>query len=90
MKPPKRHSMRLAAGGRIVIPADARADLGLEVGTELIFTVERDRATIMSAKTARRLARERLRPYLKSTVSLSEELMAERKAEARRESREHS
>jgi AbrB family looped-hinge helix DNA binding protein len=80
-----RTNLRVADGGRIVIPADVRERLGLDVGAELVMTVEDDHATIMNAKTARRRARERVRQYVAPTVSLSQELMAERKKEAERD-----
>lgn len=78
-------TLRVADGGRIVIPAEVRARLGMEVGAELVLTVEDDHATLMNAKAARRKARERVRRYVSPGVSLSKELMAQRKAEARRE-----
>jgi AbrB family looped-hinge helix DNA binding protein len=85
MKDDLRTSVRVAEGGRIVIPAEVRERLGLEVGTELVMTVENDRATIMNAKAARRRARERVRRFIAPAVSLSEELLAERKKESERE-----
>ena len=85
MKQELRTTLRIAEGGRIVIPADVRHRLGLEVGSDLVMTVEDDRATIMNARAARRRAQERVRRYIGPDVSLSEELMAERKKEARRE-----
>ena len=78
-------SVRVSAGGRIVIPAEVRERLGLDVGTRLVMTVEDDHATIMSAKAARHQACELVRKYVPADVSLSEELMAERKIEAERE-----
>jgi AbrB family looped-hinge helix DNA binding protein len=78
-------TLRVTDGGRIVIPAEVRAHLGMEVGTELVLTVEDDHATLMNAKAARRKACERVRRYVSPEVSLSQELMAERKLEARRE-----
>ncbi|MGD0390081.1 MAG: AbrB/MazE/SpoVT family DNA-binding domain-containing protein [Tepidisphaeraceae bacterium] len=80
-----RTTLRVADGGRIVIPAIVRQRLGMEVGTDLILTVEDGQAILMNAKCARRKARERVRRYVPPNVSLSEELMAERKADARRE-----
>lgn len=78
-------SLRVAEGGRIVIPAEVRERLGLEVGTKLVMTIEGDRATLMSAKAARREVQEWVRRLVPPGVSLSEELMAERKREAERE-----
>ena len=85
MKQELRTTLRVAEGGRIVIPAEVRQRLGLEVGSELVMTVEDDHATLMNAKAARRRACERIRRYLAPGVSLSEELLAERKKEAERE-----
>jgi AbrB family looped-hinge helix DNA binding protein len=85
MKEESRTTLRVAEGGRIVIPAEVRQRLGLEVGTDLILTVEDDHATLMKASAARRRARQRVRKYIAPGAALSEELMAERKREARRE-----
>ncbi len=85
MKQELRTTLRVADGGRIVIPAEVRERLGLEVGADLVMTVEDDRATLMNAKAARRRARQRVRRYVAPGASLSEELMAQRKKEARRE-----
>lgn len=85
MKQELRTTLRVADGGRIVIPAEVRARLGLEVGADLVMTVEDDHATLMNAKAARLRARQRVRRYVAPGASLSEELMAERKEEAQRE-----
>ena len=77
--------LRIADGGRIVIPAEVRQRLGLAVGAEVVMTVEDDCAMLMNAKAARRRARRRVEGYIAPGVSLSEELMAERKKEAQRE-----
>ena len=82
---PWRSTVRVTDGGRIVIPAEVRDRLGLSVGSELLLTVEDDHATLMNPKAARRRAQEKVRRYISSDVSLSEELMAERKNEARHE-----
>ncbi len=85
MKPEFRTNLRVADGGRIVIPAEVRERLGMEVGSDLVMTVEDDHATIMNAKAARRRARQLVRRYIKPGVSLSKQLMAERKKEAENE-----
>ena len=51
----------------------------------MVLIVEGDHATLMNAKAARRMARERVGRHIPSTVSLSKELMAERKVEGERE-----
>jgi bifunctional DNA-binding transcriptional regulator/antitoxin component of YhaV-PrlF toxin-antitoxin module len=85
MKSYLRATLRVAEGGRIVIPLEVRRRLGLDVGADLVMTVEDDRATIMNAKAARRRARQRVRQYVEPGASLSEDLLAERKKEAERE-----
>lgn len=85
MKAALHTTLRVAEGGRIVIPAEVRERLGLEVGADLVMTVEDDRATLMNAKAARRRARERVRRHISPGARLSAELMAERKKEAGRE-----
>ena len=85
MKAALHATLRVAEGGRIVIPADIRARLGMEVGADLVLTVEDDRATLMNPKAARRRARERVRRHIPPDARLSAELMAERKKEAGRE-----
>jgi AbrB family looped-hinge helix DNA binding protein len=83
MKEQRQKTIRVAKGGRITIPAEVRQRLGMEVGTDLVMAVEGDHATIMSAKAARRRARQLVRRYVKPGVSLSEELMVERNEEGR-------
>ena len=85
MKPGLRTTLRVADGGRIVIPAEVRQRLGMDIGDDLVMTVEDDHATLTSAKAARRRARQRVRRYVAPDASLSKELMAERKKEAGRE-----
>jgi AbrB family looped-hinge helix DNA binding protein len=77
--------LRLGEGGRFVIPAEIRERLGLEVGKNLVLTIEGDRAILRSISTALREVQEWARRVIPPGVSLSEELMAERKQEAERE-----
>ena len=77
--------LHVADGGRIVIPAAVRDQLGLNIGSDIVMTVEDDHATLMNAKAARQRARQRVRRFIPAGASLSEELMAERKKEASRE-----
>lgn len=77
--------LRVQQGGRIIIPAWARKRLGLKVGACMVLTVQADHATLTNARVARRNACGQVRRYVRGGVSLSGELMAERKAEAQRE-----
>jgi len=74
--------------GRLVLPADVRAELGIEAGARMLLSTERDGSL-------------RLRPYrsvadrnrglladLAPGVSMVDELLAERRQEAEREDRE--
>lgn len=78
-------TLRVAQGGRIVIPAEMRQSLGLEVGADVVLTLEDDHLKLTNAKAARSSARDRVRRYVSPKRSLSTELMAQRKSEARRE-----
>lgn len=80
MAPQFQKTLRISNGGRIVIPAKVRQQLDLDVGAEAVLTVEDDHVTIISAKAARRQARQQVRKCIKPGVSLSEELSAERKS----------
>jgi AbrB family looped-hinge helix DNA binding protein len=78
-------SVKVAEGGRIVIPRDVRQRLGMEIGTELILTVEEDHLKLMNAKATRQKARQRVQKYIPKGTDLSKELIAERRAETRRD-----
>ena len=80
-----RASTRVAEGGRIIIPADIRKQCGLEVGTDIVITVEDDHVTVMNADAAIRKAQSIVAQYIPSKISLSRQLMEERKREASRE-----
>jgi len=80
-----RVTTRVAEGGRIVIPAAVRKRLGLKVGTRLVLTVDGDSATLVTVETALRRVQEWVCQLVGPGVSLSEELMAERKEEFKRE-----
>jgi AbrB family looped-hinge helix DNA binding protein len=77
--------VRISSDGRIVIPSVVRKQLGLDIGAEVILTIGADSLTFTSAKHTRHSVREKVRAFVGSGPSLSEELMAERKVEARRE-----
>ena len=72
---------KLAEGGRIVIPAEYRQALGLQVGDEVILRLEEGTLRIFTPKQAIKYAQELLRPYLPEGRSLSDELIAERRLE---------
>jgi AbrB family looped-hinge helix DNA binding protein len=76
---------KIAAGGRIVIPAAARRAAGLDVGDEVIVRVEDGEIRIMSLQRAISRAQAIVRSYIPADRSLVDELIAERREESRRE-----
>jgi AbrB family looped-hinge helix DNA binding protein len=75
--------VRVAEGGRIVIPAVARKALGIEPGDEVVVSLEDDSLRIRSRKQALRRIQDLLAKRGRPGVSLSEELIRERREEAR-------
>jgi AbrB family looped-hinge helix DNA binding protein len=78
-------STKIAEGGRVVIPAEHRRALGLEIGDEVILRVEGGELRILTRTEAIKRAQEKVRRHVKGSRSLVDELSAERRAEAGRE-----
>jgi AbrB family looped-hinge helix DNA binding protein len=78
-------SVRLCEGGRIVIPAEVREQLGLKVGDRLVLRVEDGEIRLFTRAEGIRKAQRIFSKYRQEGVSLSDELIAERRAEAARE-----
>jgi AbrB family looped-hinge helix DNA binding protein len=78
-------STKIADGGRLVIPAEHRRALGLEIGDEVIVRVEDNELRILTRAEAIKRAQEKVRRHIKGGHSLVDELSAERRAEAKRE-----
>jgi AbrB family looped-hinge helix DNA binding protein len=76
---------KIAEGGKLVIPAELRRELGLKIGEEVIVRVEDGELRILSRDEAVRRAQESVRRHLKGSRSLVDELIAERRAEAERD-----
>ncbi|MDQ3755863.1 MAG: AbrB/MazE/SpoVT family DNA-binding domain-containing protein [Acidobacteriota bacterium] len=76
---------KIADGGRLVIPAEFRRELGLNVGDEVIIRVEDGGLRILTRAEAVKRAQEKVRQHVKGGRSLVDELSAERRAEAGRE-----
>ena len=72
---------KVTEGGRIVIPVEYRQALGLNVGDEVIITLENGGLHVFTPSQAIKYAQELLRPYLPEGRSLSDELIAERRLE---------
>jgi len=78
-------STRLTKGGRIVIPAEFRRELGLETGDEVILRLVDSEVRIRTRREAIKQAQAIVRKHVKKGRSLVDELKRERKAEAKRE-----
>jgi AbrB family looped-hinge helix DNA binding protein len=83
-----RVQLRIGDGGRVVIPADIRAVLGVKSGDILIARVVDGELSLMSQQAAVRRAQKLVRNFVPEGVSLVDELIAERRAEAAREARD--
>ena len=78
-------STRIAAGGRIVIPADFRREMGADVGDEVILRFVDGEVHILTRPQAVRRAQALVRNKIPAGRSLVKELLQERRKEAKRE-----
>jgi len=75
-------TLTIAANGRVVIPADIRAELGLKGGDTLMVHVVDGAVVLEPVQTAIRRARVAFRKYVPSGTSLAAELIEERRRAA--------
>ena len=73
---------RIGEGGRIVIPAEYRQALGLQVGDEVILRLEGRELRIFTLNQAIKRAQELVSRYIPQERSLADELIAERRRES--------
>jgi antitoxin PrlF len=76
---------RLNENGRIVIPATMRAALGLQAGDEVILIVDDGELRLTTASRRIERAQRLVRKHVPKGVSLSAELIADRRRDAARE-----
>lgn len=76
---------RMTEGGRLVIPAELRRELALQPGDSVVLDVADGVLRVRPLRRAVEQARGLLRQYLPAGISLSEELIRDRRAEAARE-----
>jgi bifunctional DNA-binding transcriptional regulator/antitoxin component of YhaV-PrlF toxin-antitoxin module len=74
--------IQIGAGGRVVIPSEMRAALGVTDGDTLQARVVDGELRLMSRETALRYAQNLVRQYIPEGVSLVDELIAERRDES--------
>ncbi len=70
---------KIGEGGRIVIPAEYRQALGLQVGDEVILRLEGRELRIFTLNQAIKRAQELVSRYIPEERSLADELIAERR-----------
>ncbi len=76
---------KVTQGGRIVIPAEMRKQLGIEIGEEVNLTLEDDMVKISTQKIALRRIQKAVKLFGKKDHSIVDELIAERRKEAENE-----
>lgn len=75
---------KMGPGGRVVIPAECRRELGLKPGDRLVAIVESGSVRLMTRREALRQARELVAKHA-GKRDLVAELLADRRHEAERE-----
>ncbi len=75
----------ITSGGRLVIPSIIRKELHLNVGQEVILTVESGELHVVSLEMAIMHAQNKVKSYNKKNLSLAKELIASRKEESKNE-----
>jgi len=78
-------SVRVGPKGRIVVPAALRRELGMDEGAEVVVRADRGRLVVEPRALVLGRLRATVRDAVPETVSLVDELLAERRREARRE-----
>ena len=82
------YHVKLIKGGKIVIPAELRRELGLEDGDTLVFEREGDRIVMKTRQQVLREVQQEFKAMLgEYEGSLVDELIADRRAEAAKEDR---
>jgi AbrB family looped-hinge helix DNA binding protein len=73
---------KVAQGGRIVIPAEMRKQLGIGIGEDVNLSLEDNSLKIITQKESIRKAQALFRKFVPEGVSIVDELIADRRKEA--------
>ena len=76
---------KIGAGGRIVIPADLRREIGADIGEEVILRLVGGEIRILTRSQAIQRAQALVRKSIPKGRSLVKELLRQRRKEAERE-----
>ncbi len=85
---PLHFSVVVKGAGRVLLPAEVRAALGVVEGDTLQGMVKDGQLTLQTPATALRRMQQKVRQLVPPGVSLVDELIAERRAENAREEEE--
>lgn len=73
---------KVTQGGRIVIPAEMRRRLGIEVGEDVNIALDGESLTILTQKESIRRAQALVDKFVPKSASLVDELIEDRRREA--------
>jgi bifunctional DNA-binding transcriptional regulator/antitoxin component of YhaV-PrlF toxin-antitoxin module len=79
--------LKVDAAGRVLIPADMRASMGLSDGGTVLAWLDRGELHVVSTEVAAGQAQQMARSLIGGDARLAEELIADRREEARREAK---
>lgn len=82
---PHYYHTRVDSSGRISLPAEVRASLGVDKGDVLMIVQEGDCVFVRTAQQSWQHAQKLVRQYIPQTIDLAAELIAERRIEAARD-----
>ncbi|MFC5567060.1 AbrB/MazE/SpoVT family DNA-binding domain-containing protein [Rubellimicrobium aerolatum] len=77
--------VRIIEGGKLIIPASMRRELGIGTGDTVLVDVEDGELRVRSLSKAIARAQAILRRHVPEGVSLTDDLIADRRREAQRE-----
>lgn len=78
-------STKIVDGGKLVIPVSYRRELGIDVGDTVVMEIADGELRVRSLDAAIANAQRLMRQLVPENVSLSDELVADRRDEAARE-----
>jgi antitoxin PrlF len=73
--------IRVGEQGRIVIPADIRREMAIDIGSTLVARIENDKLILEKREAVLKRLQSRFKKIPKG-ISLADELIIERRAEA--------
>ena len=84
------HTVKLSREGRVLIPVDVRADLGLSEGVSLSLRVQDGEIRLFDRSQALTRAQAIARKYKTPGESIVDQFISERRAEAQQDTQEKS